>query len=61
MICNKCLKDKSTIEFQSDKSHYCNLCIKHAGKANLIPPAKGNLEDMTKRVSVQEDKLRRAS
>lgn len=61
MICDKCLKDKSTIEFQSDKAHYCNECIKRVGKANLIPPAKSNLEDMTKRVSVQEDKLRRAS
>ena len=61
MICDRCLKNKPTTEFQSDKAHYCNQCIKQAGKANLIPPAKGNLEDMTKRVSVQEDKLRRAS
>ena len=40
MICEYCLKDKKSIEFQTDNSSYCNSCIKKAGRANLIPPAR---------------------
>jgi hypothetical protein len=38
MICKKCLKDKNKIEFQTDDSFYCNICIKQDKYLNLLEP-----------------------
>ncbi len=36
MICKKCLKNKDKMQFQSDDSLYCNLCIKQDKYLDLL-------------------------
>ena len=38
MICKKCLKNKDKMQFQSDDSLYCNLCIKQDKYLDLLEP-----------------------
>ena len=36
MICKKCLEDKNKVDFQSDDSLYCNVCIKQSKYLDLL-------------------------